>query len=82
MSGTEPTPTTFEAALEALEDVVTRLERGEVGLEEAVRLFEDGQRYLAVCRERLAVAQARIDELTASELPAAQESPGDDGEPF
>jgi exodeoxyribonuclease VII small subunit len=69
MSETEPTPTTFEDALNALEAVVTQLERGEVGLEEAVRLFEDGQRYLAVCRERLGAAQARIDELTASELP-------------
>lgn len=82
MSGIEPTPTTFEAALAGLEAVVTQLERGEVGLEEAVRLFEDGQRFLAVCRERLAVAQARIDELTASELPAGSEPAGEASEPF
>ena len=82
MSGTEPTPTTFEAALAGLEAVVTQLERGEVGLEEAVRLFEDGQRFLAVCRERLAVAQARIDELTASELPAGSEPAEEASEPF
>jgi len=82
MSGTEPTPTTFEAALVELEAVVTQLERGEVGLEEAVRLFEDGQRFLAVCRERLAVAQARINELTASELPAEPEPAEEDGGPF
>ena len=82
MSGTEPTPTTFEDALAALEAVVTQLERGEVGLEEAVRLFEDGQRFLAVCRDRLAAAQARIDELTASELPAGSTLAEDAGEPF
>jgi exodeoxyribonuclease VII small subunit len=81
MSETEPTPTTFEEALDALETVVAQLERGEVGLEEAVGLFEDGQRLLAICRERLAVAQARIDELTASELPSSPASAGD-AEPF
>ena len=81
MSETEPTPTTFEEALDALEAVVAQLERGEVGLEEAVWLFENGQRFLAVCRERLAAAQARIDELTASELPSSPASPAD-AEPF
>lgn len=81
MSDTEPTPTTFEDALNALEAVVAQLERGEVGLEEAVRLFEEGQRYLAVCRERLGAARARIDELTASELPS--DSPAAEAaEPF
>jgi exodeoxyribonuclease VII small subunit len=81
MSETEPTPTTFEEALNALEGVVAQLERGEVGLEDAVRLFEDGQRYLAVCRERLAAAQARIDELTAADLPR-HGAPEQDTEPF
>lgn len=71
MSETDKSPAlTFEEALAGLDGVVSRLEGGEVGLEEAVALFEEGQRYLAACRERLAVAQARIDELTASELPA------------
>ena len=48
---------------------MSRLESGEVGLEEAVALFERGQGYLAACRERLASAQRRIEELTAEELP-------------
>ncbi len=82
MSETQPTPTTFEEALNALEAVVAQLERGEVGLEEAVSLFEDGQRYLAVCRERLGAAQARIDELTASELPPGESPPAGPAEPF
>lgn len=73
---------TFEQALAGLEEVVRRLEGGEVGLEEAVALFEEGQRFLAACRERLAVAQGRIDELTASELPAAPGGAEDAAEPF
>lgn len=70
-------PVTFEEALRALDEVVSRLESGEVGLEEAVALFERGQGYLAACRERLAAAQRRIEELTAQELPP---EPGPAGE--
>jgi exodeoxyribonuclease VII small subunit len=57
-------PVSFEQALARLDEVVARLEGGEVGLEEAVALFEQGQGYLATCRERLARAQQRIEELT------------------
>ena len=62
-------PVTFEEALRHLDEVVARLESGEVGLEEAVALFERGQGYLAACRERLSAVQRRIEELTAEELP-------------
>ena len=65
-------PVTFEEALRRLDDVVARLESGEVGLEEAVALFEQGQAYLAACRERLGAAQRRIEELTAEGLPASE----------
>ena len=79
----EPEPggeITFEEALRRLDEVVARLEGGEVGLEEAVALFERGQRYLAACRERLAAAQRRIEELTAEDLPA-EGAPGDEARP-
>ena len=61
--------------------MVARLEGGEVGLEEAVALFERGQGYLAACRERLAAAQKRIEELTADELPARGPPTGAPKEP-
>jgi exodeoxyribonuclease VII small subunit len=60
---------TFEQALARLDAVVARLEAGEVGLEEAVGLFEEGQRHLKACRERLAVVQRRIEEITAEGAP-------------
>ena len=69
MSSADQGPLTFEEALRLLDEVVARMESGEVGLEEAVALFERGQGYLAVCRERLAAAQQRIEELTAEDLP-------------
>jgi exodeoxyribonuclease VII small subunit len=79
-AGPGDAPLTFEEALRRLDEVVARLEGGEVGLEEAVALFEQGQRYLATCRERLAAAQRRIEELTAEGLPAAPGEPSE-GEP-
>lgn len=72
----------FEKALADLDRVVARLESGEVGLEEAVALFEEGQRHLKACRERLGVAQKRIEELTADDLPAPSGEPPEDQEPF
>ncbi|HTI32508.1 MAG TPA: exodeoxyribonuclease VII small subunit [Miltoncostaea sp.] len=75
MSEPAKDPATFEEALRLLDEVVARLESGDVGLEEAVALFERGQAHLSVCRERLAAAQKRIEELTAEDLPPAA-SPG------
>lgn len=70
----------FEQALAQLDEVVARLEAGDVGLEEAVRLFEQGQALLAVCRDRLARAQQRIEELTSLDTPA--EADEGTGAPF
>jgi len=69
-TGTGPEPT-FDQSLERLEEVVRRLEDGSVDLDEAIRLFEEGKGLVARCRERLSVAQARIEELTAPTLPPA-----------
>jgi len=81
-SGPDQPPPTFEEALRRLDEVVARLEGGEVGLEEAVALFEQGTGYLAACRERLAAAQKRIEELTADELgPAPGEGEAKEPEP-
>jgi exodeoxyribonuclease VII small subunit len=77
MSGQDGAELTFEQALGRLDAVVARLEGGQVGLEEAVALFEEGQRHLRACRDRLAVAQRRIEELTAEGAPVADDA----GEP-
>ena len=66
-------PHTFERSLAALEAVVARLEQGDVGLEEAVALFEQGRGHLERCKERLASAQQRIEELTGA--PEARATP-------
>ena len=63
----EGAPETFEAAMARLDEIVAQMEAGEVGLEEAVTLFEEGQRHLAFCRERLGSVEARIAELTTED---------------
>ena len=57
----------FEEALKALEEVVGRLEAGDVPLEESIALYERGARLKAHCEARLAAAQARIEQITQAE---------------
>jgi len=56
---------TFEEALRALEDVVRRLESGDVPLEESIGLYERGEALRRHCQARLDAAQARIDKIVA-----------------
>ena len=52
---------TFEASLAELEEVVRKLESGDLPLEESLKLFEDGVRLSRECRERLVNAERRIE---------------------
>ncbi len=65
----------FEAALSELEGRVARLERGDLALEEALRLFEEGVGLVRECHERLDAADARIVALTAAADGAVREAP-------
>ncbi len=60
----------FEDRLTALEAVVERLERGELTLEESVRLFEEGVSLSNACKAELEKAEGRIQVLV--------EAPGGD----
>ena len=55
----------FEDALRALEDVVRRLESGEVPLDESITLYERGESLRKACQARLDSAQARIERIVA-----------------
>jgi exodeoxyribonuclease VII small subunit len=54
---------TFEEQLTALESVVEKLERGELTLDESVRLFEEGVRLSEACKKELGEAEGRIQVL-------------------
>jgi exodeoxyribonuclease VII small subunit len=57
---TEPT---FEQAQRELEEIVERLERGDVDLDEAIRLWERGEELYTVCITKLDSAQGKIEQL-------------------
>ena len=52
---------TFEASLEALEQIVRQLEDGDLSLEKSLELFEQGIRLSRECQERLSQAERRIE---------------------
>ncbi len=54
---------TFEASLEALEQIVRELERGDLSLERSLELFERGIKLSRECQERLSQAERRIEVL-------------------
>ena len=51
----------FEASLEALEQIVQQLESGDLPLEKSLELFEQGVRLSRECQERLSQAERRIE---------------------
>lgn len=51
----------FEASLEALEQIVHQLESGDLPLEKSLELFEQGIRLSRECQERLGQAERRIE---------------------
>ena len=55
---------TFEQAYAQLEDIVTRLESGELSLEESVTLYERGQQLAHRCAELLDAAELRVQQVT------------------
>ena len=57
---------TFEERLSSLEAVVERLERGELSLDESVRLFEQGIHLSNACKQELDQAEGRIQVLVES----------------
>jgi exodeoxyribonuclease VII small subunit len=57
----EPQGVTFEAALKQLEDIVQRLERGELPLEESLKLYEEGIRLSRLCHAKLEEAEGKIE---------------------
>ena len=60
MNASEPT---FEQAQVELEQIVERLEQGQVSLDEALALWERGEELYAFCRRKLDAAEGKVEEL-------------------
>ena len=60
MAGSKPN---FEVSLTKLEKIVERLETEELGLEESLRLFEEGIKVSKKCEESLKSAELKVKKL-------------------
>ncbi len=57
---------TFDAAMERLEDVVARLESGDLELEQALALYEEGVALVRNCAKQLEEARQKVQQLQLS----------------
>ena len=57
---------TFEAALEELESIVAKLERGDVPLEQSIRIYERGELLKKHCDGLLKTAEQKIEKIRLS----------------
>lgn len=57
----------FEQAMGALEQVVSQLERGEVPLDQSIRLYERGAALKERCAKLLKEAEERVEKITLGE---------------
>ena len=51
----------FEECLERLEKIVGELERGDVSLDQALQLFDEGMKLSGSCRKELEEAEGRVE---------------------
>tara|TARA_Y100000768_G_scaffold364084_1_gene324257 strand:+ start:656 stop:880 length:225 start_codon:yes stop_codon:yes gene_type:complete len=66
---TEKTPT-YTEAMQRLETIVSTLERGGMGLDETLKLYEEGAELLRLCKTELSSAEGRLNELQLDEIEA------------
>ena len=64
---------TFEQSLKRLEEIVTQMERGDVPLEEALSLFEEGTGLVGSCGKLLDEAEMKVVQLTKGTNGAPEE---------
>lgn len=55
----------FEQAVQQLEQIIERIESGQVGLEQSISEYERGVALIKRCRQVLDRAEQRVEELTA-----------------
>jgi len=65
----------FEDSMDRLEAIVTQLEKGECGLDQSLKLFEEGAKLSLQCEKLLDQAEQRVDLLLAND----QEVPFEEG---
>ena len=57
----------FEASLEELEDIVNKMEKGDLSLEESLTAFEKGIKLTKDCQKALQTAEQKVNKLVEKE---------------
>lgn len=70
----------FESALKSLEEIVTKLESGDLTLDKSLELFEEGVGISRFCNAKLAEAERKVEILTKSAEGKLEEAPFPAGE--
>jgi exodeoxyribonuclease VII small subunit len=53
----------FEESLKKLETIVEQMEKGDLPLEESLKLFEEGVKLSAICKQELDAAEGKVQML-------------------
>lgn len=59
---------TYSDAVQRLETIVSTLERGGMGLDETLKLYEEGAELLKLCKKELAAAEGKLNEMQLDEI--------------
>lgn len=75
----------FEEAMNQLEEIVSHLERGEVPLEQAIELFQQGMQLSQLCGKKLSQVERKIEMIVEEDGETVKrpfQSPEGDGDPL
>lgn len=65
----------FEESLDALESIINRIEKGEIGLEDSLSAYKQGEQLIRQCRTLLFDAEQRVKTIRLDEIPLDGEEP-------
>ena len=76
----EPQTVRFEERMDALEEIVSRLESGDLALEDALKAFEEGVGLVRSLNEKLSEAERKIEILSRADNGTLRVQPFDEEE--
>jgi exodeoxyribonuclease VII small subunit len=65
----------FEQSLKQLETIVAQMERGDISLDESIKLFEEGTQLAEQCKQQLAEAECKVEILIKQRNGAMKREP-------
>ncbi|HEV2462506.1 MAG TPA: exodeoxyribonuclease VII small subunit [Acidobacteriaceae bacterium] len=65
----------FEESLKKLETIVAQMERGDMALDDMVKLFEEGSKLAEQCKQQLADAEGKVEVLIKQRNGAMKREP-------